>query len=77
MYSLIKQYKHSCVLVKDRIKFLKEWRNQLIKSNNQSMIEENDIDRRIRLLNTENAQMQEIISHLSNYVKEVEKRVKT
>ncbi len=77
MYSLINEYRQSCMLVKKRIKFLTEQRNLLIKSDNQSVIDENRLEQRIRLLYVEHAQMQEIISHLINYMRRVEQRVET
>ncbi|MBO5103760.1 MAG: hypothetical protein J6B74_01675 [Ruminococcus sp.] len=74
MYKLINEYEKSCLLVKKRIKFLTEQRNRLIKSNDRFMIEEIKLDQRIRLLYAEHAQMQEIISHLINYMRRVEQR---
>lgn len=77
MYPLINEYKQSCLLVKKRIKFLTEQRNRLIKSDNHLMIDEIKLEQRIRLLYVEHAQMQEIISHLLNYMRRVEQRAET
>lgn len=77
MYQLIDEYKKSCMLVKKRIKFLTEQRNRLIKSDNRLLIDEIRLEQRIRLLYVEHAQMQEIISHLINYMRRVEQRAKT
>ncbi|MDE5770492.1 MAG: hypothetical protein K2I06_02520 [Ruminococcus sp.] len=77
MYQLIDEYEKSCMLVKKRIKFLTEQRNRLIKSDNRLLIDEIRLEQRIRLLYVEHAQMQEIISHLINYMRRVEQRAKT
>lgn len=67
MYSLIKDYELSCSLIKKRIKFLTQQRNMLIKSG----------EKRIRLLYVEYEQTMEIVEHLTNYARRVNKRVKT
>ncbi|MDE5619902.1 MAG: hypothetical protein K2I80_05210 [Ruminococcus sp.] len=77
MYSLINEYQQSCLLVKKRIKFLTEQRNRLIKSDNRIEIDKAGLDQRIRLLYVEHAQMQEIISHLINYMRRIEHRAET
>ena len=77
MYSLINEYQQSCLLVKKRIKFLTEQRNRLIKSDNRLEIDKAGLDQRIRLLYVEHAQMQEIISHLINYMRRIEHRAET
>ncbi len=77
MYSLINEYEKSCRLVKKRIKFLTQQRNMLIKSDKPSRVDELNLEQRIRLLYVEHAQMQEIISHLINYMRRVEQRAET
>ncbi|MDE6092300.1 MAG: hypothetical protein K2G14_04310 [Ruminococcus sp.] len=77
MYSLINEYKKSCCLVKKRIKFLTQQRNMLIKSDKPSRVDELNLEQRIRLLYVEHAQMQEIISHLINYMRRIEQRAET
>lgn len=77
MYSLIKDYKKSLCMVKERIKFLTDQRNQLVKSGKKQLADELNLDQRIRLLYVEYAQMREIVEHLTGYARRVEQRVKT
>ena len=59
MRQMIKDYEKSCELAKQR-------RNALI--------DELDLERRIRLLYTEHSQMKEIVLYLTSYVRRVEQR---
>lgn len=77
MYSLIRNYQQSCILVRKRIKVLTQQRNQLVKAGNQQLIDNLNLEQRIRLLYTEYAQTEEIVEHLTNYARRVEERVKT
>ena len=69
MYSLIKDYELSCNLIKKRIK--------LIKSGEKRMVDDMNLEKRIRLLYVEYQQTMEIVEHLTNYARRVNKRVKT
>jgi len=77
MQSLIMDYERSCSLVRERIKFLTQQRNKLVKSGQDQIVSELNLEQRIRLLYVECAQMEEIIQHLKNYVRRVEQRAKT
>lgn len=77
MKQMIKAYEQSCVLVKQRIIQLTKQRNKLKKEGKESIIEELDLERRIRLLYTEHSQMKEIVIYLTNYVRRVEQRAET
>lgn len=77
MYSLIKEYQLSCNLIKNRIKFLTQQRNMLVKSGQPDTIDSLNLEKRIRLLYTEYEQTTEIVKHLQNYARRVEERVKT
>lgn len=77
MYSLIKDYELSCSLIKKRIKFLTHQRNMLIKSGEKRMVDDMNLEKRIRLLYVEYEQTMEIVEHLTNYARRVNKRVKT
>lgn len=77
MNSLIMDYEKSCRMVKDRIKFLTQQRNQLVKAGKKQLADDSHLEQRIRLLYVEYAQMEEIIRHLTNYARRVEERVKT
>lgn len=76
MYTLIKEYKKSCGLIRKRIKLLTEQKNSLVRSGKSNIVNELDIERRIRLLYVENAELEEIIEHLEKYAGRVEKRGK-
>ena len=71
MTALINGYKKSCTLAKKRIAELQTQRKLLESQGRNELIEELDLERRIRLLYTEYYQMQEIVSHLSAYMKAV------
>ena len=74
MKQMMKEYEHSCLLVKQRIVQLTKQRNELRKEGNNGRIDELDLDRRIRLLYTEHSELREIVQHLMNYVRRVEQR---
>lgn len=76
MYALIKDYRKSCGLIRKRIKLLTEQKNSLVRSGKPDIVNELDIERRIRLLYVENAELEEIIEHLEKYAWRVEKRGK-
>ena len=67
MTELINNYTRSCFLVKQRITELTAMKNGLMKSGNELKVKELDLDRRIHLLYVEQAEMQEVIAHLSSY----------
>lgn len=77
MKQMINGYKQSCVMVKGRILELTQQRNELRNQGETEKIEELDLERRIRLLYSEHSQMQEIILHLTAYMRRVEQRAKT
>ena len=64
---LIKNYKISCDMAKERIGELRLQRNTLRQKNAVQEIEKLDLDRRIRLLCTEYIDMREIIDNLEKY----------
>lgn len=74
MHELIKGYKNSCKLVKNRIGELSLERNELRKKGKQDLIEKLDLNRRIHLLYEEYEQMQEIIVHLTAYFAYIRKK---
>ena len=67
MKELIKNYKISCEMAKERIGELRLQRNTLRQKNSVQEIEKLDLDRRIRLLCTEYIDMREIIDNLEKY----------
>lgn len=67
MKELIKNYKISCDMAKERIGELRMQRNTLRQQNAVQEIEKLDLDRRIRLLCTEYIDMREIIDNLEKY----------
>lgn len=77
MEQMINGYKQSCLMAKNRILELTQQRNELRKQGENEKIEELDLERRIRLLYSEHSQMQEIILHLTAYMRRVEQRAKT
>ncbi len=74
MTKLIEGYETSCKRVIERIAQLNYQRNELRKHGNEKLIEELDLDRRIRLLYTEHSEMREIISYLTSYRRRLESR---
>ena len=76
MYTLIKEYRKSCRLIKERLKILTEQKNNLVKSGKSDIVNELNIERRIRLLYVENAELEEIIEHLEKYARRVKERGK-
>lgn len=77
MTEMINGYRHSCALVKERIGELGRQLSELKKNGNEAEIVSLDLERRISLLYTEHRQMQEIIEHLSAYMRRTEQRAKT
>lgn len=77
MEQMINGYKQSCLMAKSRILELTQQRNELRKQGENEKIEELDLERRIRLLYSEHSQMQEIILHLTAYMRRVEQRAET
>ncbi len=77
MKELINSYSQSCTLVRTRISELTAQRTKLAESGDYRSIEALDLERRIRLLYTEQSQMRDIIEHLSAYVRSVERRAET
>ena len=67
MKELIKNYKISCDMAKERLGELRLQRNTLRQKNAVQEIEKLDLDRRIRLLCTEYIDMREIIDNLEKY----------
>ncbi|MBQ6946104.1 MAG: hypothetical protein IJN43_17565 [Ruminococcus sp.] len=67
MKELIKNYKISCEMAKERIGELRLQRNTLRQKNAVQEIEKLDLNRRIRLLCTEYIDMREIIDNLEKY----------
>ena len=67
MKELIKNYKISCDMAKERIGELRMQRNTLRQQNAVHEIKKLDLDRRIRLLCTEYIDMREIIDNLEKY----------
>ncbi|MBO5319881.1 MAG: hypothetical protein IJY29_00190 [Ruminococcus sp.] len=74
MRQMIKDYEKSCELAKQRIIQLTKQKNQLKKEGRNALIDELDLERRIRLLYTEHSQMKEIVLYLTSYVRRVEQR---
>lgn len=77
MHSLIKEYEQSCFCIKNRIKFLTQQRNQLVKSGKKEIVDRLNLEQRIRLLYVEYAQMDEIVRHLTSYARRIDQRAKT
>lgn len=71
MNHMIQGYKTSCELVKKRVRELREQRKILLETGRNSVIEELDLERRIKLLYTEYEEMQEIIEHLESYARRI------
>lgn len=65
MQKLIEGYVKSCEMAELRILQLADQKKSLKKRGRTDLIDELDLDRRIRLLYVECEQMQEIIAHLS------------
>ena len=72
MRQMINDYKKSCMLTKKRIDELTMHRNELRKNGQTDKIIILNLEQRIRLLYCEHRQMQEIISHLTNYMRRIE-----
>lgn len=67
MDKLIKNYKVSCEMAKERIGELLVQRRYLRDKGDTKAIEQLDLNRRIRLLYTEYSDMNEIITHLEHH----------
>ncbi len=67
MDKLIKNYKVSCEMAKERIGELLVQRRYLRDKGDTKAIEQLDLNRRIRLLYTEYSDMNEIITHLERH----------
>lgn len=77
MTKMIDGYRKSCCLVRERLSELNTQLGELRKNGNNAEIEALDLERRISLLYAEHRQMQEIIGHLTEYMRRIELRVKT
>lgn len=77
MQQMINDYKRSCDMAKARIAELTQLRNKLKKQGRDEVINELDLERRIRLLYVENSQMEEIIDILTSCLRRIEQRGKT
>ena len=77
MTDLIKNYTYSRSLVRKRINELLALRHSLIERGDSLRAEQLDLDRRIRLLYTEQLELSEIIADLTSYQRRREESVKT
>lgn len=77
MKKMIQGYETSCEKVMKRIHQLTQQRNELRKNGNDIEIDDLDLERRIRILYTEHCQMQEIVTHLTQYMRRIDKSVET
>ncbi|MBR5512747.1 MAG: hypothetical protein IKV85_02020 [Ruminococcus sp.] len=73
MKELIRNYKISCDMAKDRIGELLLQRNTLRRKNDENTIKELNLNRRIQLLYTEYTDMKEIIDTLEKHERAVYK----
>ncbi len=73
MKELIKNYKVSCDMAKERIGELRSQRNTLRRKNDENTIKQLDLNRRIQMLYTEYADMREIIDNLEKHERAVHK----
>lgn len=69
MKKMIAEYAKSCELAMNRIKELKYQKKQLEEKNQFWEIDQLNLERRIRVLYEEYAHMNEIIHHLTCYIK--------
>ncbi|MDE6538836.1 MAG: hypothetical protein K2K66_01475 [Ruminococcus sp.] len=76
MHTLIKDYRKSCALIRERIKLLTEQKNNLVRSGKSDIVNELNIEKRLRLLYVENTELEEIIEHLEKYAGRVKERGK-
>lgn len=74
MKELIKNYKVSCDMAKERIGELLVQRRYFRKNNDSDSIRQLNLNRRIRLLYKEYCDMREIIESLEEYERSVSKR---
>lgn len=77
MKNMINGYESSCRLVISRIHELTAEKERLSQTGRTDIIEEQQLDKRIQLLYTEHSQMQEIIAHLTAYLRRTDKIGKT
>ena len=77
MRELIRNYEHSRELAAERIHQLTKDRNMLRKNGDTTRIQELDLERRIRLLYTEQGELAGIVEHLTGYARRVEERGNT
>ena len=77
MKQMINGYVQSCAMVKARIAQLDLQKKDLLKRGRTDLIDQLDLERRIRLLRTENYQMQETIEYLTGYMRRVQQRAET
>lgn len=77
MKELIREYEKSCALARERIGELTDEYNQLRKNGGETEIERRNLKQRIALLYTEHREMREVIMHLSSYMREASRCVKT
>lgn len=76
MYALINEYRKSGKLIKERIKTLTEQKKSLVRSGKTNDVNKTDLERRLRLLYAEKAEIAEIIEHLEKYAGRVAERGK-
>ena len=74
---MIKEYAKGLEMLQNRLKELSLLRKELAAKGADTEIAALDLDKRISLLRTEEVQTQEIISHLSSFVRRQELSVKT
>lgn len=77
MKQMIIEYKKGLEMLENRLNELTDLRKSLASRGLEAEIAELDLERRISLLRTEAVQTQEIISHLSSFVRRRELIVKT
>lgn len=76
MYTLIKEYQKSCKLVKKRLKLLTEQKKNLVRTGKTDILNNFNLEKRIKLLYMESEELEEIIEHLEKYAERVENRGK-
>lgn len=76
MYTLIREYRKSGELIRERIKALTEQKKSLMRSGKTNDVNKTDLERRLRLLYAEKAEIEEIIEHLEKYAGRVAERGK-
>lgn len=76
MYTLIREYRKSSKLLKERIKTLTEQKNSLVRSGKKDAVAELNLEKRLRMLYVEKNEADEIIQHLEKYAGRVAERGK-